>query len=96
MCRSRPRRWTYAASDAPSSSHSRTHDIRINHFIEVTAAGQAFEERCRHDELTSILQHCDRLVVSELSRLRRSLRQIVSILDTLLAHFSLLRVSFRR
>ena len=36
----------------------------------------------RLDELTSVLQRGDRLVVSELSRLGRSLGQIVTILDT--------------
>ena len=35
------------------------------------------------DELTSVLQRGDRLVVSELSRLGRSLGQIVAILDAL-------------
>ena len=37
----------------------------------------------RLDELTSVLQRGDRLVVSELSRLGRSLGQIVTILDAL-------------
>ena len=44
-------------------------------------SGQASEKRRRLDELTSILQRGDRLVVSELSRLGRSLGQIVAILD---------------
>ena len=41
----------------------------------------ASEKRRRLDELTSVLQRGDRLVVSELSRLGRSLGQIVTILD---------------
>ena len=45
--------------------------------------GQASEKRRRLDELTSVLQRGDRLVVSELSRLGRSLGQIVTILDAL-------------
>ena len=52
--------------------YARTHDIRIDDFIEATASGQASEKRRRLDELTSVLQRGDRLVVSELSRLGRS------------------------
>ena len=63
--------------------YARTHDIRIDDFIEATASGQASEKRRRLDELTSALQRGDRLVVSELSRLGRSLGQIVTILDAL-------------
>ena len=44
------------------------------------AAGQASEKRRRLDELTSVLQRGDRLVVSELSRLGRSLGQILDAL----------------
>ena len=40
------------------------------------ASGQAPEKRRRLDELMSVLQRGDRLVVSELSRLGRSLGQI--------------------
>ena len=47
------------------------------------ASGQASEKRRRLDELTSALQPGDRLVVSELSRLGRSLGQVVAVLDAL-------------
>ena len=47
-------------------------NIRIDDFIEATASGQASEKRRRLDELTSVLQRGDRLVVSELSRLGRT------------------------
>ena len=63
--------------------YARANDVRIDEFIEATASGQASEKRRRLDELTSVLQHGDRLVVSELSRLGRSLGQIVTILDAL-------------
>ena len=46
-------------------------------------AGQASEKRRRLDELTNALQPGDRLVVSELSRLGRSLGQVVAVLDAL-------------
>ena len=63
--------------------YARTHDFRVDEFIEATASGQASEKRRRLDELTSILEPGDRLVVSELSRLGRSLGQVVTILDAL-------------
>ena len=63
--------------------YARKHDFRIDEFIEATASGQASEKRRWLDDLTSVLQRRDRLVVSELSRLGRSLDQIVTILDAL-------------
>ena len=63
--------------------YARKHDFRIDDFIEATASGQASEKRHRLDELMNVLQRGDRVVVSELSQLGRSLGQIVAILDTL-------------
>ena len=63
--------------------YPRKHDFRIDDFIKATASGQASEKRRRLDELMNVLQRGDRLVVSELSRLGRSLGQIVAILDAL-------------
>ena len=63
--------------------YARKHDFRIDDFIEATASGQASEKRRRLDELMNVLQRGDRLVVSELSRLGRSLGQIVAVLDAL-------------
>ena len=63
--------------------YARHHDVRIDAFIEATASGQASDKRRRLDELMHLLQRGDRLVVSELSRLGRSLGQIVAILDAL-------------
>ena len=57
--------------------------FHIDDFIEATASGQASEKRRRLDELTSVLQRGDRLVVSELSRLGRSLGQVVAVRDAL-------------
>ena len=64
-------------------AYARKHDFRIDDCIEATASGQAPEKRRRLDELMRVLQRGDRLVVSELSRLGRSLGQIVAILDAL-------------
>ena len=63
--------------------YARKHDFRVNDFIEATASGQASEKRRRLDELMNVFQRGDRLVDSELSRLGRSLGQIVAILDAL-------------
>ena len=63
--------------------YARKHDFRIDDFIEVTGAGQASEKRRRLDELMNVLQRGDRLVVNELSRLGRSLGQIVACLGAL-------------
>ena len=63
--------------------YARTHDIRIDDFIEATTSGQASEKRRRLDELTSVLQGRRPADVSEVSRLGRSLGQIVTILDAL-------------
>ena len=63
--------------------YARKHDFRTDDFIEAAASGQASEKRRRLDELMNVLQRGDRLVVSELSRLGRSLGQIVAILDAL-------------
>ena len=63
--------------------YARKHDFRVDYFIEATASGRGSETRRRLDELMTVLQSGDRLVVSELSRLGRSLGQIVAILDAL-------------
>ena len=63
--------------------YARKHNFPIDDFIETTASGQASEKRRRLHELTSVLERGDRLVVSELSRLGRSLGQIIAILDAL-------------
>ena len=51
-------------------------------YLRVSTAQQDLRSQ-RLDELMSVLQRGDRLVVSELSRLGRSLGQIVAILDAL-------------
>ena len=66
-----------------SLEYARKHNFRIDDFIETTASGLASEKRRPLDELLNVLQRGDRFVVSELSRLGRSLGQIVAILDAL-------------
>ncbi|MDE0280852.1 MAG: recombinase family protein [Gammaproteobacteria bacterium] len=63
--------------------YARSHNLRIDEFIEATASEKASDKRRHLNELMEILQPRDRLVVSGLSRLGRSLGQTVTILDTL-------------
>ena len=63
--------------------YARKHDLQIDEFIEATASARTSPKRRRLDDLMSALKPGDRLVVSELSRLGRSLGQIVAMLDTL-------------
>ena len=62
--------------------YARKHGLQIDDFVEATARGQATAKHRRLDELFGFLQRGDRLVVSELSRLGRSLGQIVTVLDS--------------
>ena len=48
--------------------YARKHDFHIDDFIEATASGRASETRRRLDELMTVLQPGDQLVVTELSR----------------------------
>ena len=66
----------------PAAAGDRRDSVR-NASVEATASGQASEKRRRRDELTRTLQTGDRLVVSELSRLGRSLGQVVAGRDAL-------------
>ena len=61
--------------------YARKNGFQIDDFVEATARGQASVKHRRFDELIGILNRGDRLVVSELSRLGRSLGQIVTVLD---------------
>ena len=63
--------------------YARRHSLRIDEFIEATASARTSAKRRRLDDLMGTLEPGDRLVVSELSRLGRSLGQIVAMLDTL-------------
>ena len=63
--------------------YARRHSIQIDEFVEATASTRTSPKRRRLDDLMSALEPGDRLIVSELSRLGRSLGQIVGMLDTL-------------
>lgn len=57
--------------------------IHINEFIEVKISSRRSTKERRIDELLDKLQKTDTLIVSELSRLGRSLGQIVRLVDAL-------------
>ena len=79
-----PERCPYTHVRAVWAEYARKHDFHIiDDFIEATASGRASETRHRLDELMTVLQAGRQLVVTELSRLGRSLGQIVAILDAL-------------
>ena len=63
--------------------YARKHSPQVDEFIEATASARTSPNRRRLDDLMGVLESGDRLVVSELSRLGRSLGQIVAMLDTL-------------
>ena len=74
---------TPAASASPSSSTRSRQGFRIDDFIEATASARTSAKRRRLDQLMAVLEPGDRLVVSELSRLGRSLGEVVALLDAI-------------
>ena len=63
--------------------YARKNDIKINQFIEVEISSRKSTQARRIDELLENLHTGDLLLVSELSRLGRSVGQIIQIVDTL-------------
>src|SRR3954452_19216745 len=63
--------------------YARQKGFAIDHFVEAQASSRKGPDRRRIEELLSSLTVGDRLVVSELSRLGRSLGQVIQIVDEL-------------
>ena len=63
--------------------HAGRQGLRIDEFIEATASTRTDAKRRRLDQLMGSLEPGDRLVVSELSRLGRSLGEVVNLLDAI-------------
>ena len=63
--------------------YARRQGFRIDDFIEATASARTSAKRRRLDQLMAVLEPGDRLVVSELSRLGRSLGEVVALLDAI-------------
>lgn len=73
----------YGASGTPSSEYAREHGFQIDRFIEAKASGRATKKHRRPDDLMGELTAGDRVVVSELSCLGRSLGEVIELLDAI-------------
>ena len=79
---------TAAQQDAGSQrlailEYARRQGFGIDEFIEATASARTNAKHRRLDQLMAVLEPGDRLVVSELSRLGRSLGEVVALLDAI-------------
>ena len=63
--------------------YARQKRFAIDHFVEVQVSSRQGPDRRRIGELIGSLEAGDRLVVSELSRLGRSLGQVIQLIDEL-------------
>ena len=63
--------------------YAREQGFQIDRFIEATASSRATKKHRRLDDLMSEMTAGDRLVVSELSRLGRSLGEVIELLDAI-------------
>jgi DNA invertase Pin-like site-specific DNA recombinase len=63
--------------------HARQERFAIDRFVEAQASSRKDRDRMRIEELFGTLDPGDRLVVSELSRLGRSLGQVIQTVDEL-------------
>ena len=63
--------------------YAREQGFQIDRFIEAKASGRATRKHRRLDDLMSELTAGDRLIVSELSRLGRSLGEVIELLDAI-------------
>jgi DNA invertase Pin-like site-specific DNA recombinase len=63
--------------------HARQQSFAIDRFVEARVSSRKGRERMQTEELFGTLDPGDRLVVSELSRLGRSLGQVIQIVDEL-------------
>ena len=63
--------------------HARQKHFAVDRFVEVQASSRQGPDQRRSDELLDSLRAGDRLVVSELSRLGRSLGQVIRIVEEL-------------
>jgi DNA invertase Pin-like site-specific DNA recombinase len=64
--------------------YARRHSLTIGEFVEIEVSSQKSIKTRRIDELLDKLREGDVLLVSELSRLGRSVGQIIQIVDTLI------------
>jgi DNA invertase Pin-like site-specific DNA recombinase len=65
--------------------YAQTHQLTIDEFVSVSASSKKSQRARRLDELLTLLQPKDVLLVSELSRLGRSVGQIILLVEKLIA-----------
>jgi len=66
------------------SRYARTHNIKIDDYISIEVSSRKGTKERRIDELMENLKTSDTLIVSELSRLGRSVGQLATMVDTLI------------
>jgi DNA invertase Pin-like site-specific DNA recombinase len=64
--------------------YARKHELKVEDFIEIEMSSRKTPKQRRIDELLSALNKGDLLIVSELSRLGRSVGQVVTLVDKLI------------
>jgi len=64
--------------------YARNHNLKVDDFIEIEMSSRKTPKQRRIDELLSSLRQGDLLIVSELSRLGRSVGQVVTLVDRLI------------
>jgi len=64
--------------------YARRHDLKVSEFMEIEISSRKSTKQRRIDELLSTLKPNDTLIVAELSRLGRSVGQIITIVDELI------------
>lgn len=64
--------------------YARKHNLKIDQFIEVEVSSTRSPQARKIDQLLETLQKGDLLLVSELSRLGRSVGQVIQIVDSLI------------
>jgi len=64
--------------------YARKHNLKVNDFIEIEISSRRTTKQRRIEELLDRLKSGDALIVSELSRLGRSVGQVITIVDELI------------
>jgi DNA invertase Pin-like site-specific DNA recombinase len=64
--------------------YARCHDLKIDEFVEIEISSRQSTKARKIDALLEALQEGDLLIVSELSRLGRSVGQVIQIIDSLI------------
>jgi len=66
--------------------YARKRDMKINQFIEIEISSRKSTTQRKIDELLGLLAIGDTLIISELSRLGRSISEVIRITDALILH----------